>query len=398
MTRSLALASALAALALSIAPAAPAGAQASSSGWSVQPSPNAPGAKYSELDAVACPGPAACYAVGFSFAHTAGFTKPLAERWNGSTWALQTIPALPTAGRSFLTGISCAAVDRCIAVGYAVTSSPNVQAVTEAWNGTRWTLLATPQAGKGGASFEAVSCATADSCLAVGGFSPLPGDNEQPLSERWNGSHWTVIPTPSPGDNEYGSGLDGVSCTAATACTAVGSFFFAEVADTLFALRWHGTSWTVQRQPEPGTQKNAEENGVACTGPSACVSAGYWTSFSAAFNEPLVEAWDGSTWAKQRSPQPVKNHLATLNGVSCAGPALCIAVGNWSPVAGGGNPTFGLAELWNGRRWAMSQTAKTGSIFTSLNAIACGSPIDCIAVGIHSTKTAAATLAERYSG
>src|SRR5579863_8290983 len=196
MTRSRAAVLALLALTLSIAPAAPAGAQATSSGWSIQPSPDAPGAKYNKLDAVACPGPASCYAVGFSYAHTAGHTLPLAERWNGSTWTLQSIPALPHAGRSFLDGISCTAANQCIAVGYAVTNSPNVQAVTEAWNGTTWSLLATPQAGKGGASFAAVSCATAGSCLAVGEFSPLQGDNAQPMSERWNGSHWTVIPTP----------------------------------------------------------------------------------------------------------------------------------------------------------------------------------------------------------
>jgi hypothetical protein len=399
MTKSFAVAFAVAVLVGSLVPAEPASAAAGSGGWSVQASPNPPRAIYSTLDAVACSGPAACSAVGFSYAHSAGHTVPLAERWNGSTWAIQPIPTLPTAGRTFLTGISCPAASLCIAVGFAVTTNaPYLRALAETWNGTRWTIQATPQPGSGGASFEGISCPAAGSCIAVGGFSPAQGANEQPMAQRWNGSGWAVVPAPNPQPNNWGSSLDAVSCTAASACTAVGSYFVQELADFIFAARWNGTTWTLQRQPNPGVQRLDEDNGVSCPGPSACTSAGYWTSFSAAHQQPLAEAWNGGTWKRQRIPQPAGNHLLTLNGISCASAASCIAVGNWSPAAGGGLPTYGLAEQWNGTTWALQHTADpAGSNFANLNAIACTSTAHCVAVGNYAAKAAGVTLVERYS-
>jgi hypothetical protein len=400
MPKSRAVAFVIAALVLGIAPVAPAGAVAGSGGWSVQASPNPPGAIYSELSAVACPQPEECLAVGFSYAKSAGHTLPLAERWNGTAWTLQHIPTLPTAGRTFLNGISCAAANRCIAVGFAVTTkAPFIRVLAETWNGTTWAVQAAPQPGSGGAQFNGISCTAAGSCMAVGGFNATQNTVEQPLTERWNGSGWAIVPTPNPQPNKYGSGLDGVSCTTASACTAVGSYFFLELSDTLFALRWNGTRWAVQSQPNPGVQKLDEENGVSCTSASACTSVGYWTTFSASFQQPLAEAWNGSTWAHQPAPQPPGNHLLFLNGVSCASAASCLAVGNWSPVAGGGVPTYGLAERWNGTAWAVLRTPNPGgSGLTSLNAIACSSADQCVAVGNYSAKTAGVTLVERYSG
>ena len=42
------------------------------------------------------------------------------------------------------------------------------------------------------------------------------------LAEVWDGSTWTVQSTPNPTGATSGS-LYGVSCTSATACTAVGT-------------------------------------------------------------------------------------------------------------------------------------------------------------------------------
>jgi hypothetical protein len=389
----------LTALVLGLAPAAPASAASRSGGWSVQVSPNPPGAISSQLLAVACPQPAACFAVGYSYAKSAGHTLPLAERWNGTAWTLLPIPTLPKAGRTFLNGISCAAANRCIAVGFAVTTSaPFVDALAEAWNGTKWAIQATPQPGSGAASFNAVSCTAAGSCMAVGGFSAAQDATEQPLTERWNGSGWAIVPAPSPQPDNYGSGLDAVSCTAASACTAVGSYFVRELADFVFAARWNGSRWATQRQPNPGVQKLDEDLGVACASASACTSVGYWTTFSASFQQPLAEAWNGGTWARQRTPQPAGNHLLTLNGVSCASTASCIAVGNWSPVAGGGIPTYSVAERWNGTAWAVQDTpSPAGSKVTTLNGVACTSAAQCVAVGSFSTATRGVTLVERYT-
>jgi hypothetical protein len=78
---------------------------------------------------------------------------------------------------------------------------------------------------------------------------------------------------------------------------------------------------------------------------------------------------------------------------------VCVAAGDWSPVAGGGDPTNSLAERWNGSTWAVQPTAHpAGSVSTTLNAVDCTSAAQCVAVGGFATSTTGRTLAERYSG
>ena len=47
-------------------------------------------------------------------------------------------------------------------------------------------------------------------------------DPDLTLVEHWDGSAWTIEPSPNP--PAVGAYLTGVSCTTATACTAVGHY------------------------------------------------------------------------------------------------------------------------------------------------------------------------------
>src|SRR5947209_3840531 len=70
------------------------------------------------------------------------------------------------------------------------------------------------------------------------------------LAERWNGTGWSVQRTPNP-SGALVSSLRGVSCTAPTACTAVGSYVSSVGAQVPLAERLNGTSWSVQATPNP---------------------------------------------------------------------------------------------------------------------------------------------------
>src|SRR5262249_58067665 len=85
------------------------------------------------------------------------------------------------------------------------------------------------------------------------------------LAERWNGSRWQLQPTPNL---SQGGGLNGVSCTSASACTGVGSSGAGPLAE-----RWNGTRWSVQATPNP-PHGNGFLSGVACTSPAMCLAAG----------------------------------------------------------------------------------------------------------------------------
>jgi hypothetical protein len=63
------------------------------------------------------------------------------------------------------------------------------------------------------------------------------------------GPGWSVVPTPSP-KGATASGLAGVACSGAGACTAVGEF---QTRAGRFALaeRWNGTVFSIQSTPRP---------------------------------------------------------------------------------------------------------------------------------------------------
>src|SRR5579862_6512489 len=90
-----------------------------------------------------------------------------------------------------------------------------------------------PQA-YGQVTLHAVSCISANACLAVGNsLSPqaAPG-SDSTLSEWWDGSRWTIQPTPSPGSpgsSDSGDSLTSVSCLSSGECFAVGSSSWTDV-------------------------------------------------------------------------------------------------------------------------------------------------------------------------
>src|SRR5215472_4826394 len=122
-------------------PSASAGAAVTGPRWSVEPTPNAVIANGS-LAADDCTGPASCVAVG-SYESRLG-KSALAEVWNGTAWHIRAVPVPPGGTHSALDGVSCTAATACIAVGY-YTSSQNVKVtLAERWNGTSWSVQPTP--------------------------------------------------------------------------------------------------------------------------------------------------------------------------------------------------------------------------------------------------------------
>jgi hypothetical protein len=148
--------------------------------WTIQPTPRPSGAKFALLASVSCPARNFCVAVGHS-AKRAGAGSVLAERWNGRTWTLERLPAPAGASDSFLTGASCSSSTRCLAVGYTL-SSREAAPLAERWTGRGWTLQSTPRALD--SEFHGVSCTASGVCIAVGiSAAPLADDDVAPTLE-----------------------------------------------------------------------------------------------------------------------------------------------------------------------------------------------------------------------
>ncbi len=251
--------------------------------WMVQPTPNPSGTKDIILMAVSCSSAKACTAVG-SYGERAGGST-LAERWNGKKWALQSTPN-PVTGTdgSELLGVSCSSATSCTAVGDSAISGSKSDTLVEHWNGSKWALQATPKHPDGNESeLTGVSCPSARACTAVGNSGNV--SRTVTLAEHWNGVKWVVQPTPNPAGSQ-GSELAGVSCPSARACTATGNYDNRAGTDVTLAERWNGTKWALQSTPNPSDAGASHLKGVSCSSATACTAVGPYIKRSGA--EPTL--------------------------------------------------------------------------------------------------------------
>jgi hypothetical protein len=218
----------------------------------------------------------------------------------------------------------------------------------EGWDGTSWSLLESPNpAGATDSVLIGVSCSTAIACTAVGTYSNGPG-TYLPLAEARSSSGWAIQAAPLPAAAGNIARFTTVSCSAATACTALGVLAGAFVLPAGFAERWDGSTWTVQPIASPATAASVVLSGITCAASTDCIAVGDYTPFASQASFTLAEAWDGTGWTVQPSPNPPGAHGSTLAAVSCPTTTDCTAVG--SSFSGGPNggdtPPAALAERY----------------------------------------------------
>jgi hypothetical protein len=306
-------------------------------GWSAVSVPMPPGAQAGALAAVDCLTPSACTAVGNY--QTQKVFAPLIERWDGTAWSVVPSPRPNLGG---LRAVSCATSNSCAAVGCLINGDIGcVGTLAEQWNGTAWKVEPTP---RGGRALDSVSCTAPSDCMAVGFASGA-------LAERWNGRAWSVVPIPNPGGGRLVA-LNGLSCQAA-ACEAVGEYVNQAGTVVTLAEHWDGQMWSIQRTPNPpGPGTLLTVSGVSCSAASACTAVG---NFQNGKGQTLTtaERWNGTAWTLQAPSNPGNTVVAGLSGVSCPAASGCQAVGSNSDQQG---ETLVLAEGWNGTRWAIEPT------------------------------------------
>jgi hypothetical protein len=245
-----------------------------------------------------------------------------------------------------------------------------------------------------GSTLVALSCSSATDCTAVGTFYSKSHLNLVPLAERWNGRHWAIQRPPDPA-GALETFMTGVACRSASACIAVG-YYDAKSGQLGLAERWDGRKWTIQRTPRPSGSVSNALDGVSCPSPAECIAVGFDEQKSGVFRT-LAERWNGHDWAIQRSANPGGANDTEFSSVSCPAVAACVAVGDYGVSS---TSQTMLAESWNGRRWSTQPTpVPAGAMDSDLAGASCSSGSACTAVGeyLSSTDTSLA-LAERWNG
>jgi len=274
-----------------------------------------------------------------------------------AAWRTEATPSNPEGqtGASFA-GVSCPAASSCVAVG---TGSPDGPVLAESWDGTAWAYQPVPESGAN-PGLNSVSCVSATFCVAVGNTD---GSTGRGSIDMWNGSDWTGQPAAS-------GGPAGVSCTSGVFCVAVGGSR---------AEFWDGQRW--RSQTVPHLNRTARLDAVSCTAPTACTAVGtYSVSFPRPFGRslPLVEHWNGQRWVGQHAPGG-KMALSGLSDVSCVSRSFCVAVGNQNVTQGVDFSAPPFVEIFHAGHWAISTAGI--QTWTSLYGVSCVTAASCTAVG-----------------
>lgn len=146
-------------------------------------------ANVGDLVGVSCVSASNCLAIPQPYGGPFSISDGHILKWNGTTW--KAVPG-PT-GALYLTGIACTSATFCMAVGQREISTATGTthlAGAWSWNGSTWRSRSAYNPKSIDNGFNAIKCASATSCEAVGYHS----DDKTftyPLAEFWNGSTWT---------------------------------------------------------------------------------------------------------------------------------------------------------------------------------------------------------------
>src|SRR4051794_25684695 len=157
-----------------------------------------------------------------------------------------------------------------------------------------------------------------------------------------------------------------------------------------------GASWIQQSNPTGSQIRTTVFNGVSCTSATFCEAVGPFTDTNDSAEHTLAEIWDGKRWMVQTTPHVPDATAGRFNGVACVSPTACVDVGSATDAGG---TRFTLAEIWDGESWAFSATPNpTGATNSELHAVSCASASLCFAVGESTVGGTMQTLAEVWDG
>jgi hypothetical protein len=268
--------------------------------WALAPAPLPHDGRDAALQSVSCAEPTSCVAAGSMDNHSGLPTKTLIERWNGLRWSIEPSPNPPGAIVSALWGISCPARGSCTAVGDSASTSTTETTLVERGSGSSWAIVPSPGVTGSQTMLDAIDCRSASGCTAVGTRYHDRSGTATPLAERESRGTWRVEATPYPPGTTYDP-LAGVACPGVATCLAVGSARSPSAIATLAESRTGG-AWAIVASPDaPGSL--SAFGSISCASASDCLAVGD-NDNDAGRRVTFSEFWNGEAWAILRTPDP----------------------------------------------------------------------------------------------
>jgi len=344
------------------------------SNWSMVPSPNV-GSSDNNLRGVSCVTSSFCMATGSS--NNGSHDQALAENWNGTAWSVVASPSTSPTQANVLTSVSCVTTSFCMATGYAFNGTV-FQALAEQWNGTAWSMIAIPSTSTSlDNELEGVSCVTTSFCMGAGYASN--GTADQALAEQWNGEAWSMAAIPSTSSSQDNE-LYAVSCASTSFCAAVGEASIGGENQAL-AEQWNGAAWSMAAIPSTSATLGNTLYGVSCVTASFCTAVGEASTPTLYGN--LVEQWNGTAWSIEPAPSANAAFGDVLLTVDCFGPTSCVAAGYVNTINNSDDTYITEMLTWNGSSWAVANVPEPTATnqLDQVNGLSCVGGSVCVGAG-----------------
>jgi alpha-tubulin suppressor-like RCC1 family protein len=323
--------------------------------WQVVPTPDTHPGAVSDLSLAGVSAASAtdAWAVG-----TNGLVgkKPLAEHWNGKSWSVVSVPVPAGSAQASLSGVRDLSRSDAWAVGTTEdVNGLNQRTLIEHWNGTAWSVVPSPNPETGtGASDELTSISgTGPNDLWAAGFFSDGSNFIAMLFEHWNGTAWSFVPPPTEVGFQF---ADAITAIAPNDVWAVGD----TGGQATVSAHWNGTAWS--NVPTPFLQSTNSTNFL--TGVSAAAGNDVWASGYEGnvngnnFRQPYMLHWTGTAWKLVQLPN------AGTEGSQLQATAVLSANDVWA--VGITDQTDGallaLTEHFNGTAWSISPALDPGQL------------------------------------
>jgi len=306
------------------------------SAWSQMTAPST-GYSTNTLSAVGASGSADAWAVGWSEPRRYTF-YPLGLHWNGTAWSVSTSFNTAMAGQ-VADGVADISTTNAYAIGGGLGSAP--YGIVARWNGTTWNRLTVPVPPKDiTTDFSAISADRPNDVWIVGSYTATVSSTQETFGTytlHWNGSSWSVVSMPAdPSGVEYQ--LESVKAIGPADVWAVGQAVNSSTLASEGTLieHWNGTAWSVVPSPTSGT--NDYLNGVTASSSGDVWAVGAYLPSGASNEQTLTLNWNGTAWSTVASPT-ASNGSSLTSVATTPGASIVQAVGytggsgTWNPLA-----------------------------------------------------------------
>jgi hypothetical protein len=235
------------------------------SGWMVVPSYSF-GSLDNVLAGVSAASQTDAWAVGAYYPGSSNVLATLAHHWDGTRWTAYPLPNVGVQENALL-GVSMPSPGKAWAVGYYVNGSFEQQTLVEHFDGTTWSVVPSPSPGALHNILYGLAAISDSDVWAVGAEQDSTG-LWHTLSEHWDGSAWSVVGAVDAGSN--GNQFYAVTALATNNVYAVGQQAGAGFPGQALVEHWDGKAWSVVASPADSSA-SALPLGVTATSSSLAV-------------------------------------------------------------------------------------------------------------------------------